>query len=50
MLPSFLHQKKTDYSKPVRIGTDFSNNYTEYESNGDESKTLSIKEYLNRYT
>ena len=26
----------------------WSNNYTEYESNGDKNKTLSVEEYLNK--
>ena len=30
------------YYKPVRIGNFWSNNYIEYESNGDRNKTLSI--------
>ena len=37
-----------DYYKPIRIGKAFSSNYTEYESNGDKDKTLSIKEYLDK--
>ena len=37
-----------DYYKPVRAGTFYSNNYIEYESNGDRNKTLSIEEYLNK--
>ena len=35
---------KEDYYKPIRTGNAFSNNYIEYESNGD--KILSTKEYL----
>ena len=31
--------------KPVRVGNFWSNNYIEYESNGERNKTLSIKEY-----
>ena len=34
------------YYKPIRTGKAFSSNYTEYESNGDKDKTLSIEEYL----
>ena len=30
----------------MRICNAFSSNYTEYKSNGDENKTLSIKDYL----
>ena len=32
--------------KPIKIGNDFSNNYIEYESKGDNDKILSIKDYL----
>ena len=35
-----------DYYKPVMISNFHSNNYIEYESNGDRNKTLSIREYL----
>ena len=31
---------------PVRIGHIYSNNYIEYECNGDRSETLSIREYI----
>ena len=31
------------YCKPVRISNFWSNNYIEYESNGDINKTLSVK-------
>ena len=36
------------YYKPVRVGIFWSNNYIEYESNGDRNKTLSVEEYLNK--
>ena len=36
------------YYKPVRVSSFWSNNYIEYESNGDRNKTLSAKEYLNK--
>ena len=32
------------YNKPVRVGNFWSNNYIEYESNDDRSKTLSVEE------
>ena len=35
-----------DCYKPVRVGNFYSNNYIEYESNGDRNKTLSIEEHL----
>ena len=37
-----------DYYEPIRIGNAFSNNYIEYEINGDKDKTLSGKEYFNK--
>ena len=37
--------RQEDYYKPVRVGNFWSNNYIEYESNGERNKTLSIKEY-----
>ena len=33
---------------PERVGNFWTNNYTEYENNGDRNKTLSIEEYLNK--
>ena len=42
------HEKEEEnYYKPVNVSNFWSNNYIEYESNGDGSKTLSVKEYLN---
>ena len=40
------HEEEKSYYKPVRVSNFWSNNYIEYESNGDRNKTLSIKEYL----
>ena len=37
-----------DYYKPARVGNFWSNNYTEYDSNSNSNKTLSIKHYLNQ--
>ena len=37
-----------NYYKPVRVNNFWSNNYIEYESNGDRNKTLSVEEYLNK--
>ena len=37
-----------DCYKPIKIRNAFSNNYTEYESNADKDKTLSVKEYLDK--
>ena len=38
----FQHEEGENYCKPVRVGNFWSNNYIEFESNGDRNKTLSI--------
>ena len=43
-----FESNEEDYYDPVWIGDAFSSNYTEYESNGEKYKTLSINEYLNK--
>ena len=43
----FEHEEE-NYYKPVRVNNFWSNNYIEYESNGDRNKTLSVEEYLNK--
>ena len=43
----FEHEEE-DYYKPVRAGNFWSNNYIQYESNGDRNKPL-IEEYLNKF-
>ena len=40
-------EEKENYNKPIRLNNFWSNNYIEYESNGDRNKTLSVEEYLN---
>ena len=40
--------KKENYYKPVRVGNFCSNNYIEYESNGDRKKMLLVEVYLNK--
>ena len=40
--------EEKDYYKPVKVGNFWSNNYIEYESNGDRNKKLSAEEYLNK--
>ena len=45
----FEHEKEEEnYYEPVRVSNFWSNNYIEYESNGDRNKTLSVEEYLNK--
>ena len=39
----FENEEEEIYCKPVRISNFWSNNYIEYESNGDKNKTLSVK-------
>ena len=43
----FEHEEEKSY-KPVKVSNFWSNNYIEYESNGDRNKTLSVEEYLNK--
>ena len=43
-----LFENKEIYYKPVRVSNFWSNNYIEYERNGDRNKTLSVEEYLNK--
>ena len=40
-------KKKDEYYRPIKINGAFDDNYIEYQSNGNEDKILSIKEYLN---
>ena len=40
--------EEENYYKPVRESIFWSNNYTEYESNGEKNKTLSVEEYLDK--
>ena len=44
----FEHEEEEEekYYKPVRVSNFWSNSYTEYESNGDRNKALSVEEYL----
>ena len=44
----FEHEEEENYYKPVRVSNFWSNNYIEYESNGDRNKTLSVEECLNK--
>ena len=44
----FEHKEEENYYKPVRVSNFWSNNYIEYESNGDRNKALSVEEYLNK--
>ena len=45
----FEHEKEEEnYYKPVRVSNFWSNNYIEYEDNGDRNKTLSVKECFNK--
>ena len=39
--------KEENYYKPVWVSNSWSNNFIEYETNGDRNKTLSVEEYLN---
>ena len=41
-----LFEQEEHYYKASRVGQFYSNNYIEYEFNGDRNKTLWIREYL----
>ena len=43
----FEHEEE-GYYKPVRVRKSCSNNYIEYESNGERNKTISVASYLNK--
>ena len=43
-----LFKQEDDYYKPERVSNFWNNNYFEYETNGDRSKNLSLKEYLDK--
>ena len=44
----FEHEEEENYYKPARVSKFWSNDYIEYESKGDKSKTLLVEEYLNK--
>ena len=45
----FEYEKEEEnYYKPVRVNNFWSNNYTEYKSNGNKNKILSVEEYLDK--
>ena len=44
---NLFEQEKEDYCKLIKVGNFLSKNYTEYETNGDRNKTLSLEECLN---
>ena len=43
----FDHEEEENFLKPVKVSNFWSNNYIEYESNG-QLKALSVEEYLNK--
>lgn len=43
---TLFESEEKDYYELVRTSNAFSNNYIEYESEGDKNKTLSTEEYL----
>ena len=40
--------KQSQSNKPVRVGNFWSNDYIEYENNGNRNKTLSVEEYVSQ--
>ena len=43
-----FEQEKEDHYKSKRVNNFWNNNYIEYENNGDKSRNLTLKEYLNK--
>ena len=41
-----LCESKEGYYKPIKINSAFNDDCTEYESNGDNDKILTVEEYL----
>ena len=41
-------QQQQDYYKSERVNNFWKNSYSEYESNGDKNRNLSLNEYLNK--
>ena len=48
-MKNLFEREEENYYKPVRANNFWSNNYTEYESNGDRNETLSVEEYLKKF-
>ena len=44
---TLLEQEK-DYYKPKKVSNFWNDSYTEYESNGDKNRNLSLDEYRNK--
>ena len=42
----FVNEEKQIYYKPIIVSNCWSNNYIEYESNGDRNKRLSLEDSL----
>ena len=47
-IENLFEQEEENYYKPVRVNNFRSDNYIEYKSKGDGSKTLSVEEYFNK--
>ena len=47
-IKNLFENKEENYYKPVRVSNFWSNNYIEYERNGDKNETLLVEEYLNK--
>ena len=45
---TLFEQQQQDYYYPKRVSDFWNNNYSEYESNGDKNRYLSLDEYLNK--
>ena len=45
---NLLKFENKDWYKPIRVGNFYSNNYIEFEGNGDRNQNLLIEEHLNK--
>ena len=48
-MKNLFEREEENYYKPVRANNFWSNNYVDYESNGDKNETLSVEEYLQKF-
>ena len=47
-IKNLFEHKEENYYKPEWVNNFWSNNYIEYESNGDKNKRLPVQEYLDK--
>ena len=44
----FEDEEEENYFKPVRLNNFWNNNYTDYKSNGNKNKAVSVEEYIHK--